>query len=48
MIETDFAGRFGIECTVGGQRLSWHLADYLTQLNRQVEEAFTAAEQTGT
>lgn len=38
----------GIECTVGGQRLSWHLADYLTQLNRQVEEAFTAAEQTGT
>ena len=38
----------GIECTIGGQRLSWHLADYLTQMNHQVEEAFAAAEQTGT
>lgn len=38
----------GIECTIGGQRLSWHLADYLTQLHLQVEEAFAAAEQTGT
>lgn len=38
----------GIECTIGGQRLSWHLADYLTQLNHQVEEAFAAAEQAGT
>lgn len=37
----------GIECTIGGQRLSWHVADYLTQLNHQVEEAFAAAEQTG-
>ncbi len=38
----------GIECTIGGQRLGWHLADYLTQLNHQVEEAFAAAGQSGT
>ena len=38
----------GIECTIGGQRLGWHLADYLTQLNHQVEEAFAAAERSGT
>lgn len=38
----------GIECTIGGQRLGWHLADYLAQLHEQIEKAFATTGPTGT